>query len=405
MKTFLKNHWKKIILIVAIFTIFMGRYQYKMPKRNYADFHAYYYTGERLLNGKSIYDIEAYREDKIANFKYPPICASIFALLALSPERTAATIWFTLGYALFVASLFYSGRMIFDEKISSRQRKWIYFWSLFFVSRFVMQNFDTGQVNFLMIFTLIIGIYMARKNRSFIGGLLIGFSILIKYMSAIFIPYFIFKRKYKLVFCIIASLVFFSLLPGLFVGWENNLQLQNQYAAHLSSTSLDFLSLSDEANQSIFSMLIRFFSTHGHFGINFLNFNDYFLGIISGGLCSLMYIISFVSSKNTQTGSFSNIDLSLLLTCAALFNPNAWMHAFIFLTFGYMAAFLYLVKNKISDKIVFTLLVISFILHSFTASFFTRSWAGETFEMYSFVTLGTLVFFVALVKIKFYPKT
>jgi hypothetical protein len=47
---------------------------------------------------------------------------------------------------------------------------------------------------------------------------------------------------------------------------------------------------------------------------------------------------------------------------------------------------------------------LSFILHSLTASLMTRFWAGDFFEIYSFVTFGSIALFIALIKMKFLPK-
>lgn len=409
MFTYLKNHWIKVLVISLFFVIFMGRYQYKMPKRNFADFHAYYYTGERLLGGQTIYDVNGFRKDKMANFKYPPICALIFAALASIPERIAATTWFIFNFLLIILFMHFSGRLIFSGELTYIQKNWIYFWSLSLTSRFYMQNFDTGQVNFLMMTAIYLGMYAANKNKDSLGGLLIAFSILVKYMGAIFIPYFIYKKKIKFVMYIVCFLILFSLLPALFLGWERNMLLQSQYLSHLTRSSLDFYSLSDEANQSLLAMIIKFFSsyacrTHGYPGVNFIDLGDYYLGILTGGSCVLMYILSILSTKNNKTALLNNIDIGLLSVCVALFNPNAWSHAFIFLTFGYIVAIFYLIQNKFADKIVLFLVILSFVFHSFTASFFTRFWAKELFEIYSFVTIGAMVFFLALLKIKFWPK-
>jgi hypothetical protein len=385
----------------------MGRFQYKMPKRQFADFHVNYYTGQKMLKGENIYDADAYRRDKIAIFKYPPLFALITALFALTTERTAATAWFTFNFLLIILFIFYSGRMIFKDKLFRRQKNWIYFLVLFLTSRFYMDNFDEGQVNLLMMTALFLGIYFSQKNKNFLAGLSIGFSILVKYMSAIFIPYFLFKKRFKLVFYILISLILFSLLPALFLGWSKNLSLQSQYLSYLAKTSLDFYSLSDFANQSIFSMFMRFFSSYGQPKINFMNLGDYFLGILTGGFCIFLYILCLLPNRgiaiNKKSRLFNNIDIGLLSICVALFNPNAWLHAFIFLTFGYMAALFYLFNSKPIDKTVLLLTILSFIFHSFTGDFFTKWWAENLFEYYSSVTIGALFLFIALLKIKFFP--
>lgn len=408
MIVYLKKHWIKVCVIALIFIVSMGRFQYKMPKRQFADFHVNYYTGQKMLKGGNVYDIEAYRKDKMANFKYPPLFASITALFAICSERTAATIWFIFNYFLIILFMCYSGKMIFGEELAIRQKNWIYFWSLFLTSRFYLQNFDAGQVNFLMMTTILLGLYAAQRRKEFLSGLLIGFSILVKYMGAIFIPYFLIKKRFKLVSYILFSLIFYSFLPALFWGWQKNLFMQSQYLPYVCKTSLDMFSLSDEANQSLMAMIVRLFSTHGHFCISILFLKDYQLSFVTGACYVLIFLFCLyparINNDFKPVGKFDNVDLGLLFACAALFNPNAWMHAFIFLTFGYMVIISYLFKNGFKDKAVLALTILSFVFHSFTTSFFTRFWSGELFEIYSFVTIGAILTLSALFRIKFFPK-
>jgi len=404
---YIKKHWIKITIIALIFIVSLGRFQHKMPKRRFADFHVNYYTGQRMLRGDSIYDQNAYRKDKVAIFKYPPLFASITALFALTSERSAATAWFCFNFILLILFVYCSGRMIFDKDVSLKQRNWIYFWSLFLTTRFYLQNFDAGQVNFLMMALILFGLYAAEKKKDVLSGFLIGFSILVKYMGVIFIPYFIIKRKFKVVLFILLSLFVYSLLPALFWGWARNFQLQYQFFPYLCATSLDMYSLSDYANQSLMAMVVRFFSGYGDNTLKFLNLKDFQLGFFAGCSYIFIYLLSIwpaVDSKETiSEKSFTRIDLALLFVCVALFNPNAWMHAFIFLTFGYMVIFDYLFKIGFKDKLVLALTIASFIFHSFTTSFFTKFWNRDFFEIYSFVTIGAIFVLSALFKIKFSP--
>lgn len=407
MISYLKNHWKKIALISLLFAVFLGRFESRMPKRNFADFHVNYYSGQRMLQRQNVYDLEAYRSDGMANFKYPPIFATITALFALTSERTAATIWFIIGFLLLMVFMHFSGRIIFPKNLTYKQKNWIYFWSLFITSRFYMQNFDAGQVNFLMMTTLLLGLYALTKKKEWLAGLLFGFSILIKYMAAIFLPYFLYKRRFRLVFYIFGSIVLFSIFPALIWGWKHNLYLQKQFFPYTCSTSLDMFSLSDSANQSLFSAMVRLFSDFGSFGVNIVTLSDIHMVILllSAPVVMYLFILPSTKSKNMYSANkeFDPIDISLIFVCAALLNPNAWMHAYIFMTFGYMTVLTYSIQVKRHDRTVIFLIFLSFFLHSCSSSFFTRFWAGEMFEILSFVTLGALVLFATLLKVKFFP--
>ena len=139
-----------------------------------------------------------------------------------------------------------------------------------------------------------------------------------------------------------------------------------------------------------------------------MQLSDNSLKLSAAVICLLMFVLSIYPVNTSQLFKAGNnlgkIDISLFLICAALFNPNAWMHNFIFLTFAYMVSLLYLYRVKVVDKTVIFLIALSFILHSLTNSFLARSWSGNWFEIFSFVNFGAIILFIALLKIKFFHK-
>jgi len=378
----LRKHKWRVLLILFLFAASLGRYEHKMPKRNFADFHVYYYTAQKLAQKADIYDDNAYRLDKVANFKYPPLVALVFYLF-----------------------FYWSSVLIFNKELSNKHRNLIYFLSVLFTLRFFMFNFDEGQVNFLMMATLTLGLFFIKRGKNALSGACLGFSSLVKYMTAIIAPYFVFKKKFKVVVYFIVFIFVFSMLPAFILGWNYNLFLQKSFFPFLCKTSLDFGSMSIHKNQSLVAMATRFFSSFSEYSINILSLDKFKLGLLAGIMCmSLYFLILFPSRKLKDNNNFKGVvDYGMLYICMALFNPNGWIHAFIFLVFPFMVCLHYLFKIKYKDLTTWALVVLAAGFCSWPDSLFLRS-LEDSAEVYSFVTIGSLLLFFALCKIKFWPK-
>ncbi len=398
------KHKVRCFVIIFIFIAFLGRYQYKMPKRQFADFHVYHYTAQVLAERGNIYDDQAYRRDGIANFKYPPIVGLIFYPLGFLNENSAAIIWYTLNFILILLFFYWSSRIVFVRPFNNRRKNWVYFLSFLFTLRIFAQNFDEGQVNILMMSMLAFALYLFQRRKRFTGSLALAFSVLVKYMSIIFIPYFLFKKKFKVVFYFCLSLFVLVILPAFFLSFDYNLSLQKSFIPFLCKTSLDFGSMSTHANQSLVALILRYFSNFTESSINILNLSKFHLGFLVGSAFVFLYLLTLCpSSKYKKGDNFTRvIDYGLLFVCAGLFNPNGWIHSFVFLTFSYMVCFYYLFKVQHKDKLVWAMVGISGILISWPDELFIQG-VKDAVDVYSLLSLAALLLFAALLKIKFYP--
>lgn len=400
----IKKYKNFILIILFLFFGFLIRYEYKMPKRNFADFNVYYYTAQKLIEKDNIYDEPAYQKDKVANFKYPPVIASLFYPLGFLKQNAAAITWFTINFILIILFFFWSSKLIFYEKLNSKSKNWIYFLASLSTLRFFAHNFDEGQVNFLMMSMLTLSLFYFNRKKCFLSGLSLGFSVLVKYMSFVFVPYFLFKKRFKVLFYLFVSIVIFTVLPGLFLGFKYNLFLQKSFLPFLCKTSLDLNSMSTHENQSLIAMLIRYFSSFSEYSVNFLKLNMLYLGALIGSMVTFIYMfILCPSTRFKENKSFLEVvNYAMIFICVALFNPNGWIHAFIFLTFPYLVVFYYLFKVGYKDKLVWAMTAVSAILGSWPESLFLPS-IKDSVDIYSLLTIGSIILFFALVKIKFFP--
>jgi hypothetical protein len=342
-------------VIAVMFIALFFRYANRAPKRHYCDFRVYYNTAQRFLAKENIYSRP---DESITPFKYSAVFALITSPLALVPQKQASLIFFSVNFLLLILVCVLSKKMIVRRNLTYRQSFMIYFFPLFFTSRFIFSVLDSGQVT-IMIFALIIsGLYLLRKKKDILAAALLALSVMFKYTSIIFLPYFLIRKKIKLSAFMILFILFYCFLPAAYVGINKNSHYLKNWMPFISETSLDKGSWYDSKNQSLYSFVLRMFSKDSQLNpIAQLTFNQVL--IISAVIGMLIYFLIIVRGKNKET---ELIDYALLFLFMALFNPNAWLANFVFFIFAYMIIIHYLLNAKFKDKNTLIFMVLSFII-------------------------------------------
>ena len=334
-------------ILVALSVI---RYERFASKRHFGDFHVYHVTGERLLERSEIY-IE--QEEKITPFKYSPLVASWFALLALLPENWAAGIWHVLNLAMLFAC-FYIGWLLISEKRAVLI-------TFICVSPPTLHCLNSGQVGFAITLFYYLGIYFAICDRPFFSAFFFVASAMFKFLPLMVIPYFLFQRNFRFLIWSMAMFIFFHLAPALWLGWDQNLHYLKSFIPHITATTLDHVSLLDFKNQSIWAYLYRLI--YYDFGISQIAAHPKYLTWMGAGLLGVIYtLIVFRKNRTGKLGIL--IDLSVIGILIVIFNPNAWKHNFVLLILPCMlVAAHWLAKPKLNFNAVTLLLVmIAFVL-------------------------------------------
>jgi len=385
-------YFKKVIILLFLISLFAGmlaRYIHKAEKRNFCDFRVYYYTFKKFLNKEDIYQRE--RPD-ITPFKYSPFFVFFFSWLGFFSIKEASIIFFCINFLSTFLILIGSLKII---SLSSeiKHTYFIILATFILISRFIIQVWDQGQVSLIMLAFILGGLYFLEKDHCILSSLLLAVSINIKYMSLLFLPFFILTRRYREVMWIVLLAVALNFLPALYVGASKNIQYLLNWIPWITHTSLDRGSLFDFKNQSLFSMILRYTCKDSPYKINILNL-DFFVSLILGASLSiLIYLCIFIKSLEF-------INWAQILICMALFNPNSWMSNFVFLSLGYSIGIAYLVKIKFKDKITFALLVLSFILCSWGSESIVGQHLEDLWEIYSTSTWGALILFFTLFRVK-----
>lgn len=393
----ISKKWRYSILIV-IFTAMFFQYQHRSPKRNYSDFHVPYMTGKFLLSDRPIYSYDT----GVSYYKYTPFYATLISPLATLPERAAASLWFLFNIPLICVVFIYSRKIIVKEK--DFDPFWLYVLTSIVMLRVILANFHQGQANIFMFALAVLGLHCYQQKQYLKSAFFLGFSVMTKYMTGIFIGYFLLHGAFMLLAGIFGTVLFLYALPAAAFGITKNLELIRQQLDFLFASSLDPWSIYCHPNQSLLAMISRFFWEKSEYGINLMHLDKtgmYAIFIVAAGVLFLLSVLPLRKRPAAEKDPWlTAIEWGMLFICVFLFNPNGWKYFSVFLVFPYMLVIYHLMKNRFRDKVILVLFILSFFLYGLTSELLTGWFAEDTFEIWSSFTWAALLLFSSLLILK-----
>ena len=142
------------------------------------------------------------------NFVYPPNILPLLWPLSYFSINTAFTIWtgihlFTIGFILWGANL------LLDSKSRAFRTVCTIMCALIYGLVFDMR---TGNISSFLAALLIWTVFLAKSGRNAHAGVLLGIAAIKPTLSILFLPYFLLKKRFYLVFwCLATTLVLASI--------------------------------------------------------------------------------------------------------------------------------------------------------------------------------------------------
>ena len=396
---------KKYVIFVIIAALYAGllyKYLHSAPKRDYSDFRVYYAAAERFISRQDLY---AESDTSITPFKYSPAFAMLVSWLSFFSKKTAGVIFFSINFIALISVFILSGKLIIRNKISTKQKIFLYAVPAIYTIRFITYILYTGQVNIIMLALLLCGFYFLDKRKDVAAASCIGLSIMFKYTPFILLPFFIFRKKFKLAALILLFIAFYCLMPTAYLGIKTNALYLKNWIPSIISTSLASNSFYDFKNQSLYSMMLRFFTVNlPHPPLTYMKTYITSLSFSQGMALSVimaMFIYALIILPGRRQKLGQPEEYSLLLICMALFNPNAWLATFVFCIFAYMFLCYYLLRVHFKDKLTMALMFLCFIFMVGGSEFLAGDKLQNLFFQLSFITIGALTLLFMLLRLKF----
>ncbi|MGQ9619284.1 MAG: glycosyltransferase 87 family protein, partial [Candidatus Aminicenantia bacterium] len=202
----------------------------------------------------------------------------------------------------------------------------------------------------------------------------------IKPYTAILLPYFLLKRKFKIFIFSLLFIFLFFLFPFLSYGFERNFQLIKDWLKTIFSSTPHLLISND--NVSIMGMFSKWL------GIGSLSLLLSILTVIF-----LVSLFIYAVKKGKESKSPEHLEISILLIFIPLFSPQGWDYVFLLS----LPAIMILVNNFSELPRFFRVLTAtSFILVGLTLFDIMGRRAYEEFMRLSVITIAYFVIISSL---------
>lgn len=250
----LKSWQRTMVLIALVIAFFASFIAYG---RRSVDFAGYAAVGEAFLDGRNIY-----LDTPEGTNTWPPffsLAAVPLGMINRVSPYLAHVVWIALTWASIffaldlIARLLYGKRLKFkadENSLDMASPELLVPFAL--TLPFIINNFELLQVNMILFAISLWGLYLHSKGRDAAGGIAMALAAALKVMSIAFLPYLLYRRRWRAAFWMAAASVVFFLAPALFIGWAKFWQ-----GVALWPVALHGSWGSGNAQQSVYSMWDR----------------------------------------------------------------------------------------------------------------------------------------------------
>ena len=390
-----KPNYFKTALYVILAIVIIGFFRNTL-RRGMNDFDVVHRAATRVLHTENLYNFE----DGHYLYKYSPFFALLVAPVGLLPLSYAGFLWL-LGMCV---SLFFilkmAKKMIMGDKPPPG---FFYILSLLLASKFLVREIRLGQTDFLILLFIFLCLLFVQRRKEFVAGAFLALSVLIKPTALIFIPYFLYKKEFRIVASTILMSLVFLLLPSLVYGFSGNANLLLGWKTIMSVSSPPLLAV--DMNQSIFAFFYRLL-TPEPYEVNILHLSYTVTNvIIYASVIGLFLFLFFLATKPPAVGtSFlhnkESIEYSLIFIFMALFSPLGWFQNYSSAILAIMILVYYVLETRFEDKPIVIMLAL-FLLLVDLINFETVGRGLNDLSLYlSFITWGIFLLIACLSRLR-----
>lgn len=328
-----EKHGRRGVLIFLGLVTLMAviAYAHKAAEDRSAFVRWRYQVLQLMENGRNIYDREMYPN--------PPVMPiALYPLMAL-PPLIGAVAFFLIKVAMAVKCGQIVARMVREKNWPMSQ------WCLLAIGlmslRPILSDLQHGNINILIMFMVVMALDAWSRGRDWLGGAALGLAITCKVTPALFLPYFFYKRSWKMLVATGVSIFFcMFIVPVVVLGPDLASQCLGSWWHRIISPYVSGGVVGDlEINQSmvgVFNRLMVLDETPGRYGstlkLNVVNWDPKFvarlLKVFSIAWLGALFLIC--RSKTVRRddprllGEFSLVVLTMLFV-----SERSWKHHYV----------------------------------------------------------------------------
>jgi alpha-1,2-mannosyltransferase len=347
----------ELVMLIACCVIVPGELIFKAicHTTGFGDFNVHRDFGHRFLLGQPLY-----AGDRC--FNYMPVSAMFYAPLAMFPQFIASLL---RGLAAMV-SLFLALRWLgIMTQPGARPHSWrgITFGGLAVLLsiQYVFRDLDDGGPHLFYLGIIVGSFYFVRLGRLVLGAAGFGLVIALKMSPGLLLPFFVWKRQWRLAGYSTIATMSWIVLPALWMGptsWWTHQSQWNRLAFHVATERFDSLRAVNEIrvqNQSLKPAVARFLVSYppGHplkvdhpADIAFLDLSPSTAGKL--GTFAVLGLLGSVAwwSRRPYSGPEDParvVEMAAVLILIPLLSPVTWLQHLVFVI---PAIFLIVAENR-----------------------------------------------------------
>ena len=216
------------------------------------DFDVHREVGRRFVSGEYLYDGGLC-------YPYMPAAAMYFSPLALIDRNTGLALRYAVAVICLCVTLGLLFRMarVHFERLNTASLT-VGALTILLAFQFVLQDLDDGGPHLILLLMLTAGIYAASRQRDVAAGLWFGLAIALKITPALFVLFFLWKRRWRLAGCTVVAALIWIVLPATWMGPSNWWNHQTEWAANAGLSLTDrHTGIAEENEQRVRNQSLR----------------------------------------------------------------------------------------------------------------------------------------------------
>jgi len=392
------------VILSALFLAFVA--SFFVYARRSVDFAGYAVVGQAFADGRDVY-----LDTPVGTNTWPPffsLTAVPLGLLDRVSPYFARIVWIALNWIAIYWALDLIARMMYAKHLKWHEDES----SLAITSPellvpfalalpYIINNFELLQVNMILFTLALWGLYLQANGREAAGGVAIAAAAAMKVMAIAFLPYLLYRKRWRAAFWTAVAALAFFLSPALFFGW----------AKFWKDVALWLPALRDSwgsgnATQSVYSMWDRIL---GYGYIPFAVPGTFILPIsgarsaklaweITSAVAGVLGLIAFRGTPKPAS-RWAQVEWAAVFVAATIFSPLARKSYFVILLLPYALLYAAWKSSDLDPRsrgLMRDAIFISFALSIPTLHDLIGKSLAVRLEMGSVVTYGSLILFGAL---------
>jgi hypothetical protein len=245
---------KVYVFVMALFFIAFAVMEAINKRFWMHDFQVYYDAPTNFFAGKTVYGITFGLGS--GYYKYSPFALFLFFPLTLAEYNVAKVIYFICLSLLIIITVVISDRLV-KEKLFGQQNSTPRLLILFLITIAFLQHIyyelHLGNINILLLLISLSALHLLLQKKEWAAGLILALTILIKPHFLILLPLLMMRKHFMAAVSCIAGIGVGLLIPSLYVGFDENKLLLNQWKNAMMSHNISPV----QGQDTFYSLLYR----------------------------------------------------------------------------------------------------------------------------------------------------